>query len=334
MMKQLFALLLTIGFLPTLAQERTNITLQTNVGDIVLELYDETPLHRDNFIQKVQDGFFTGKRFDRVIRDFMIQCGEEQVEHNLPAEICYPQHFHKRGALAMGRSGDDAEHLLESNAEQFYIVWGKEGMTEAYLNRSDSLMKAWSYGRQRMKRKMRKYYSKHPGTPFLDGSYTVFGEVVKGLEVVDRIQSTQTDNKDKPIEPVIILSAAVSQPSSRTEGNEFTIQIQEMVPQQFSSRSVSYGYSLTLRNDSVDMYLPYMGVSYQPEFNNEGLNMKKPAYNYQVSSGKKGSKEICFSCKRDFVEYKCRVTLYSGGKAYVHLLPSNAQAISYSGYWE
>ena len=191
------------------AKRRTRVELETNKGTIVLALYNETPIHKDNFIKKVEEGFFNGKTFNRVIRNFMIQCGEEQVERNLKAEILYPKYYHKRGALAMGRSGDDVEKKMETNAEQFYIVWG-EVANEEKLNRADSIMYRWSYGKHHMTKKMRKYYAENPGTPHLDGSFTVFGEVIKGLDIVGEIQMSETDKNDRPLEDVVIIQAKLT----------------------------------------------------------------------------------------------------------------------------
>ena len=105
------------------SEETTYVALDTSEGEIVLMLYNETPLHRDHFVKNVKEGLYNGMSFNRVIADFMVQCGEEEAEDVVPAEICYPKRFHKRGALAMGRCTDDKE--LRSASRQFYIVWGK-----------------------------------------------------------------------------------------------------------------------------------------------------------------------------------------------------------------
>ncbi len=114
------------------------VKIQTTMGDITVRLYDETPLHRDNFIKLAQEGFYNGTLFHRVIRDFMIQGGDPDSinapagkplgtggpGYTLPAEI-HPQLFHKRGALAAARLGDEVNPQRESSGSQFYIVWGQ-----------------------------------------------------------------------------------------------------------------------------------------------------------------------------------------------------------------
>ena len=189
--------------------ERKQVTLDTSEGKIVLELYDETPLHRDQFLNHVRTGVYDGRTFNRVIRDFVVQCGEEEEADVIPAEIQYPQIFHRRGVLAMGRCTADPTHELKSANEQFYIVWGCLHDAKR-LQQADSLMQVRSYGRHRMDPEVRQYYQEHPGLPALDGSYTIFGEVVEGLEIVERIQATQTNAEDRPIQPITIHKAFVN----------------------------------------------------------------------------------------------------------------------------
>lgn len=189
--------------------ERKQVTLDTSEGKIVLELYDETPLHRDQFLNHVRKGVYDGRTFNRVIRDFVVQCGEEEEADVIPAEIQYPQIFHRRGVLAMGRCTADPTHELKSANEQFYIVWGCLHDAKR-LQQADSLMQVRSYGRHRMDPEVRQYYQEHPGLPALDGSYTIFGEVVEGLEIVERIQATQTNAEDRPIQPITIHKAFVN----------------------------------------------------------------------------------------------------------------------------
>lgn len=191
------------------SDHRIRVTLHTTEGEIVMALYNETPLHRDNFLRNIEAGVYTGRTFNRVIENFVIQCGEEEAEDVIPAEILYPQFSHRRGAVAMGRCTDDPTHELKSAREQFYIAWG-DSSDEQSLQRYDSLMQAWSYGRCQMDDALRQYYRQHPGIPFLDGSYTVFGEVVSGWKVVERIQATKTDEKDRPLQDVTILRVTVS----------------------------------------------------------------------------------------------------------------------------
>lgn len=189
--------------------QRKRVTLDTSEGKIVLELYDETPLHRDQFLNHVRKGVYDGRTFNRVIRDFVVQCGEEEEADVIPAEIHYPQLFHRRGVLAMGRCTADPTHELKSANEQFYIVWGCLH-DERRLQQADSLMQVRSYGRHRMDPEVRQYYRQHPGLPALDGSYTIFGEVVEGLEIVERIQATRTNAEDRPLQPITIHKAFVN----------------------------------------------------------------------------------------------------------------------------
>lgn len=117
----------------------TKVKIQTTLGDIVVRLYDETPLHRDNFLKLAKEGFYNGTLFHRVIKDFMIQGGDPDSkdasmdkmlgtggpDYTIPAEFVYPQYYHKRGALSAARQGDQVNPKRESSGSQFYIVWGK-----------------------------------------------------------------------------------------------------------------------------------------------------------------------------------------------------------------
>lgn len=192
-------------------EERTQVVLDTSEGRIVLALYNETPIHRDHFVSKVKEGVYNGRTFNRVIEGFVAQCGEEEEADIIPAEIRYPQLFHRRGVLAMGRCTADPAHELKSASEQFYIAWGKP-LDEKALQRADSLMQVRSYGRYRMDPEIQHYYQNNPGLPALDGSYTIFGEVVEGLEVVERIQAAKRDKDDRPLQAITIHHASVEEP--------------------------------------------------------------------------------------------------------------------------
>lgn len=188
----------------------TRVEMVTNYGRIVLLLYDETPLHRDNFIKLATNRVFDGLLFHRVIEKFMIQggdptskgaepgkmLGDGTLGYNIPAEF-RPELFHKRGALCAAREGDMVNPKKESSASQFYIVQGRVWNTEEL----DNLQK-------RMKREIsaeqRDVYTSLGGTPFLDGEYTVFGEVIEGMEVVDKIAAVKCDKNDRPLEDVRI----------------------------------------------------------------------------------------------------------------------------------
>lgn len=196
---------------------RTQVLLDTSEGEIVLALYDETPIHRDHFVELVKKGTYDGREFNRVIEGFVVQCGEEEAADVIPAEIHYPQLFHRRGVLAMGRCTNDPTRELKSASEQFYIAWGRMN-DERRLHQADSLMQVRSYGRHQMDDQVRSYYQTHPGLPALDGSYTIFGEVIQGLDLIERIQATKTDANDRPLKPITIRKATVRE-SPATEGN-------------------------------------------------------------------------------------------------------------------
>lgn len=201
---------------------RHQVLLQTSMGDIVVELYNDTPRHRDNFLRLVRSGYYDGNLWHRVVADFMIQTGDSTTRHakpgaevgdytlgyRIPAEIDFPKYFHKRGALAAARESDAENPKRESSASQFYIVWGFPYGPKAmakFQARVDSI----TNGAVKFSQEMRDYYWSHGGTPWLDGQYTVFGEVVKGLDVVSNIQVVKTDDNDRPIEDVRIVKALV-----------------------------------------------------------------------------------------------------------------------------
>lgn len=238
----------------------THIRIITTEGTITVRLYDETPLHRDNFIKLVKEGTLNGTLFHRVIKDFMIQGGDPDSigapagkmlgtggpGYTLPAEIKYPQLFHKRGALSAARLGDDMNPQRESSGSQFYIVWGKvykepelkqlekqlamqqqqaafnaltvehrETIMNLRRNRDreglqalqDELIalskkRCQEMGSCEFTAAQREAYTTLGGTPFLDGQYTVFGEVTEGLDVVERIQACETLRGDRPKQDV------------------------------------------------------------------------------------------------------------------------------------
>ena len=217
----LLSLLLCIS-LSAKKEKQTIVELLTSKGKITLRLYNETPLHRDNFVKLVKEGYFNDLLFHRVIQDFMIQggdpdsrdaapgqmLGEGGPDYTLPAEIRFPQIFHKRGVLAAAREGDLTNPERRSSGSQFYIVWGKTFSRED-IDKLAARMERDSGGKFTMPDEVRKYYMHYGGTPHLDGAYTVFGEVVKGSEVVNAIQQVATDTNDRPIEDIKILYAEI-----------------------------------------------------------------------------------------------------------------------------
>jgi peptidyl-prolyl cis-trans isomerase B (cyclophilin B) len=181
------------------AQKQTQVLIQTDFGNIKLALYNDTPKHRDNFIKLAKEGFFNGSIFHRVINGFMIQgggapAGKQDVSYRIPAEI-FPNHIHKKGALAAARMGDQVNPKKESSGSQFYIVQGVK-YTDAQLNQFEGQMG------KKFTEAQRNAYTSVGGTPHLDGGYTVFGEVLEGLDVVDKIAAVKTGAADKPVQDV------------------------------------------------------------------------------------------------------------------------------------
>ena len=215
-----FALLGTL-MLAGCRQKETYVVMETTMGTIELKLYDETPLHRDNFVKLVKENAFDSLLFHRVIQDFMIQGGDPDSKHaapgvllgegdrpyTLPAEFRLEQGiYHRRGVIASAREGDDVNPEQRSSAMQFYIVWGKIFDDEG-LDKVQERLDQRTGGRVRLTPEMREVYKTVGGTPHLDGQYTVWGEVVDGLDVVDAIQRVPTDSNDRPLEDVRILRA-------------------------------------------------------------------------------------------------------------------------------
>ena len=245
----------------------TKLKIETSAGDIVVKLYNETPQHRDNFIKLAQSGVYEGTLFHRVIKDFMIQAGDPDsknapkgkalgtgdVGYTIPAEFAYPQYFHKRGALAAARQGDNVNPQKASSGCQFYIVTGtvytesslldmeqqinqmrvnrifqtlaqkhmkdiykmrKANDQEGLMELQDKLIAQAEAEAQKepdfhFTPEQAKAYTTIGGTPHLDGEYTVFGEVLEGMDVVDKIQRVKTDRNDRPDEDVIIRKVTI-----------------------------------------------------------------------------------------------------------------------------
>ena len=211
----------TIALLTSCKKKEARVVMETTKGNIELKLYDATPLHRDNFKMLVEEGAYDSLLFHRVIRDFMIQGGDPDSKHaepgillgdgdrsyTIPAEFRLDEGIiHRRGVLAAAREGDDVNPEQRSSAMQFYIVWGKVFDDES-LNRVQKRIDDYTNGRVKLTPEMREVYKTIGGTPHLDGQYTVFGEVVSGLDVVDAIQQVVTDTNDRPVEDVRIIRA-------------------------------------------------------------------------------------------------------------------------------
>ncbi len=214
-------IILICALVLTACQREKTVVMETTMGTIELKLYDETPLHRDNFLSLVKESAFDSLLFHRVIRDFMIQggdpdsknaapgllLGEGDRPYTVPAEFRLEDGiFHRRGVLAAAREGDDVNPEQRSSAMQFYIVWGRVFDDEG-LDKVQQRIDQQTDGKVRLTPEMREVYKTAGGTPHLDGQYTVFGEVTKGLDVVDAIQQVATDENDRPLEDVRILKA-------------------------------------------------------------------------------------------------------------------------------
>ena len=197
---------------------KKDVELFTTAGNIVLRLYDSTPLHRDNFLKLVKAHYYDSVLFHRVIKNFMIQSGDPDSKraiagqplgnggpgYLIPAEF-RPSLFHKKGVLAAARTGDDVNPEKQSSASQFYIVQGRR-FTDKEL---DSVEVVRLKGRK-LPGEHREVYKTIGGTPQLDQNYTVFGEVVNGLEVVDSIAGVATStgpDKDRPLQDIRIVKA-------------------------------------------------------------------------------------------------------------------------------
>ena len=196
-------------------QKMTKVLLKTTFGDITIALYDDTPQHKENFIKLVNDKFYDGLLFHRIIKGFMIQGGDPNsktakagqqlgngdVGYTIPAEFV-PTRFHKRGALAAAREPDQVNPQKASSGCQFYIVDGTVYDNEKMTMIAQRTGKTFSPEQVQA-------YTTVGGAPWLDGDYTVFGEVVKGMEVVDKIADQQKDRNDRPLEDIKIISATI-----------------------------------------------------------------------------------------------------------------------------
>jgi len=180
------------------AESRTKVQIHTDFGDITLVLYNETPKHRDNFIKLVNQGWYNGSPFHRIIKDFMIQGGgsngKDDPGYTVPAEFV-AKYFHKKGALCAARTGDEVNPAKASSGSQFYIVQGRK-FDDTQLDAFEKRMS------KPFTPEMRQAYKTQGGTPHLDGAYTVFGEVIAGLDVVDKIAAVQVEGGSKPVKEV------------------------------------------------------------------------------------------------------------------------------------
>lgn len=262
---------ITTAFAGNAPEKETKVKIHTNMGDIVVKLYNQTPQTRDNFIKLVHNKFYDSTLFHRVIQGFMIQGGDPNSKtakpgamlgngdagYTVPAEIV-PGLFHKKGALATARQGDQVNPTKASSGCQFYIVEGKKFtngaldtmeqrmnfgikqqiftkiiskpenaalkskfikfQNESNIDSLQALTKTIEPEIDSMYAKSDKFkftpeqraaYTTVGGTPQLDNNYTVFGEVIQGMEIVDKIAAVKTDHNDRPVEDVRILSMQI-----------------------------------------------------------------------------------------------------------------------------
>lgn len=242
------------------------VIVETTMGNFTVLLYGDTPGHRDNFLKLAREGFYNGTLFHRVIDQFMVQAGDPESRnapagkmlgsgdpgYTLEAEIVYPRHFHKRGALAAARQGDQVNPQRRSSGSQFYVVTGQKvpeaaiGQLEARMQNTamqsifnglaaqhaDQIRQLQAAGdregletlRQQliaqtesqyqanpvhMTEEMKQAYVTQGGAPHLDGQYTVFGEVIDGMDTIDKIEKVATDGNDRPTTDVKILKMTV-----------------------------------------------------------------------------------------------------------------------------
>lgn len=213
MVRLLYVTLILAGSVSFLHAQSTGserlVKIETSLGDMVLRLYDETPGHRDNMVKLIEEGFYDGQLFHRVIKDFMVQGGDPHSVgaergqrlgtggpgYTIPAE--FNDHlYHQKGALAAARMGDNVNPQQASSGSQFYIVQGRVYTTE--MLKSLEQRKTTPFTPEAIEA-----YTTIGGTPHLDGAYTVFGELTEGFDVLDRIAATATDSGDRPLEDVV-----------------------------------------------------------------------------------------------------------------------------------
>lgn len=250
--------------------ENVTVAFETTAGPITIRLYDDTPKHRDNFVKLVKEGFYNGVLFHRVIKDFMVQTGDPSSReakagaelgagdpgYTIDAEILYPKHYHKYGAVAAARTGDAFNPERRSSGSQFYIVTGtkfneqdlsryaESGVMQrrqtlfrqlcderadtirAMMDRNDKV--AMDSLRDELVKRVESEIPSEPlpanilndyttigGTPHLDGQYTVFGEVVDGMDTVEKIQNAATGSGDRPVEDIRVIKAEIVSPKAK-----------------------------------------------------------------------------------------------------------------------
>jgi peptidyl-prolyl cis-trans isomerase B (cyclophilin B) len=191
-------------FLTEYGQENpeTEVLISTSLGKMKVKLYEDTPLHRANFIRLVKGGYYNNTVFYRILRDFMIQGGHADELENTPDLYTVPaelnrKHFHKKGALAMARYDDKINPAKASSAHNFYLVQG----TKVSLPELEDIALE---KKLTLTLEQKKLYPAIGGAPTLDEQYTVFGEITEGMEVLDKIANYPVNPEDRPIKPIIV----------------------------------------------------------------------------------------------------------------------------------
>jgi peptidyl-prolyl cis-trans isomerase B (cyclophilin B) len=244
-MKKYFLIFFLLVFATACEDKVDIVKIHTQFGDILVYLYDETPIHKANFLKLARSGFYNGTTFHRIIEHFMIQGGDPNSKdadpmndgeggpeytgeagtypdpansktYSIPAEI-KPNIFHKKGVIAAAREGDNINPEKRSSGSQFYLVQGKV-YTDAELT---------NYAKKRgltLNDEQRKIYTTVGGTPHLDGNYTVFGEIVSGMDVMEKIAAQPKDARDRPLTNITM-----------------TVEVIKVKPRQLAKK---YGYSI------------------------------------------------------------------------------------------
>lgn len=249
---------------PAVSDKDAIVEIVTPEGPVKVKLYGDTPRHRDNFLKLAEEGYYDGVLFHRVIKDFMVQTGDPNSKnaakgaqlgsgdpgYTIEAEILYPKHYHKYGALAAARTGDQFNPERRSSGSQFYIVTGQKQSARSLESMEQRLaqdvkQKYWMQLQKEnvakikelqasgdkdalealrkelierlekevkvpeMPAQMKEDYINLGGTPHLDNQYTVFGEVLEGMDVIEKIQNAATDSSDRPVEDIKVVTVKV-----------------------------------------------------------------------------------------------------------------------------
>jgi len=211
-------------FISASAQKDILVEMTTTEGPVTLRLFGDTPLHQANFVKLAKEGFYDGLLFHRVIDNFMVQAGDPDSrdarpgqilgggspEYTIPAEIDFPKHYHKRGALAAARQSDEDNPQWRSSGSQFYIVTGRK-YTRTDLDKMEMkiMSRQKGNGLKGFTPEQIENYTTIGGAAHLDAAYTVFGQVEKGYDVIDKIQKVEVDGFNRPKSDVKIISVKV-----------------------------------------------------------------------------------------------------------------------------